>query len=553
MRSTSKALTASTTRTRFSSKPKARIVSSRPRQKPLVRGTRVANGAGRVARGLVLAMALAAGSPAVAGESLADSHLNVIPRTAEERARIAAVTRPTVDFFAPEPFESLPAGAATSRAPLDALAFTHPSANMDRTREIDFIAGHALFEKIWVQAPTVTRASDGLGPLYNARGCQNCHLRNGRGHAPAGPGDSAVSFVMALGVPSETHPDHAEIEDFLARAPDPVYGRQIQDFATSGVAPEARIDVHWSETHVTLAGGERVSLRRPDYRLTELAYGPLDPRVEMSPRIAPQMIGLGLLEAIPAEDILANVDEDDRDGDGISGRANYGRAPGSDRVLLGRFGRKASSVSVLHESAAAFSTDIGISTGPFPAAAGDCTPAQTDCLAAPQGDDAIHEGLEINTPGLEALAFHARNLAVPARRAPGDQQVLRGKRMFYEAGCTACHRPKFVTHRLADHPEQSFQLIWPYTDLLLHDMGEGLADGFAEGRATGREWRTAPLWGIGLTKLVSGQEAYLHDGRARTLMEAILWHGGEAQAARDAVVRMERPDRDALIAFLESL
>ncbi|MEL6979412.1 MAG: di-heme oxidoredictase family protein, partial [Pseudomonadota bacterium] len=144
------------------------------------------------------------------------------------------------------------------------------------------------------------------------------------------------------------------------------------------------------------------------------------------------------------------------------------------------------------------------------------------------------------------------------RRDVDDPIVLRGKEMFYEAGCISCHTPKHVTHRLetdgaAAQPEQSFQLIWPYTDLLLHDMGEGLADGRPEGEATGREWRTPPLWGVGLTEAVNGHTFYLHDGRARSLLEAVLWHGGEAQAARDHAAALPKADRDALIRFLESL
>jgi CxxC motif-containing protein (DUF1111 family) len=154
---------------------------------------------------------------------------------------------------------------------------------------------------------------------------------------------------------------------------------------------------------------------------------------------------------------------------------------------------------------------------------------------------------------LDLVTFYSRNLAVPARRKMDDPQVLRGKQVFYETGCTSCHTPSFVTHRLQDQPEQSFQLIWPYTDMLLHDMGPALADNRPEARATGQEWRTPPLWGIGLTQQVSGHTYFLHDGRARSLLEAVLWHGGEAAAQRDTVVQLETADREALIAFLESL
>jgi CxxC motif-containing protein (DUF1111 family) len=189
----------------------------------------------------------------------------------------------------------------------------------------------------------------------------------------------------------------------------------------------------------------------------------------------------------------------------------------------------------------------------FPAHWGDCTPAQTDCQSAPHGDNPAQDGFEISAESLDLVTFYSRNLAVPARRDEGDPQVLRGKKIFYETGCIACHTPKFVTHRLSGQPEQSFQLIWPYSDMLLHDMGEGLADNRPEARATGSEWRTPPLWGIGLTAQVSGHSNYLHDGRAQTLLEAVLWHGGEAQATRDAIIASDPADRAALIRFLESL
>ena len=165
----------------------------------------------------------------------------------------------------------------------------------------------------------------------------------------------------------------------------------------------------------------------------------------------------------------------------------------------------------------------------------------------------IRDGLEVDSESLDLVTFYARNLAVPERRNIDDPTVLQGKKVFYDLGCTGCHTAKYVTDRLQGQPEQSFQLIWPYSDLLLHDMGAGLADNRPEGRATGREWKTPPLWGIGLTSQVSGHTEFLHDGRARSLLEAILWHGGEAQAQRDAVAALPKPDRAALIAYVESL
>lgn len=481
------------------------------------------------------------------------SVLNVVPRTEQEETRIADVTAHARQFDAPEKFEALPAGKATVRYQKNANAFSSPSGNMDFDGELDFKLGNALFRKLWVSSPSSTLASDGLGPIYNARSCQRCHLKDGRGHPPNGPDDSRVSLLMALGMPVGENPWKEEVSDYLATEPDPVYGRQFQDHSTTTVKAEGRFDVSYSEQQITLADGIVVSLRRPTYTLNDLAYGELDPRTIVAPRIAPQMIGLGLLEAIAAEDIIALADPDDADGDGVSGRANMAIDRASGQAVLGRFGLKAGKPSVKEQVAAAFFNDIGISTTLNPAGYGDCTESQTKCRSAPDGNTPLHDDAEISDDGLEFVVFYSRNLGVPERRNPGATDVLRGKEVFYNIGCVSCHRPKFVTERLVDQPEQSFQLIWPYTDMLLHDMGEGLADGLPAGRATGSEWRTPPLWGIGLTEQVSGHTNFLHDGRARNLLEAILWHGGEGEASKNKVIELSTADREALLAFVESL
>ncbi|EEE38309.1 thiol oxidoreductase [Rhodobacteraceae bacterium KLH11] len=483
---------------------------------------------------------------------LRDPHLKTLPRTAEERTRIDAVTAAPDDFSAPQRFEELSAGAATVRARINADAFSQPSENITFEQELDFKVGNGLFKKIWVSAPSSTLASDGLGPLYNARSCQRCHIKDGRGHTPNGPDDNAISLFLRVSIPGAPEDAPAEIADYIATLPDPTYGEQLQDFALPGHPAEYRLDVTYEEVPVELSEGETVSLRRPTYQAADLGYGPLHPDAMLSPRIAPQMIGLGLLESIPVEDLLARADPDDADQDGISGRANIVWSTEFDEPMMGRFGHKAGMPTVMEQSAAAFAGDIGVSSPLFPDPHGDCTAAQTDCIAAPHGDNDVR-GFEIDQTGMDLVAFYSRNLGVPARRGVDDPAVLRGKEVFYTTGCIACHTPAHVTHRMPDRPEHSFQLIWPYTDLLLHDMGEGLADNRPEARATGREWRTPPLWGVGLTERVSGHTQFLHDGRARSLLEAILWHGGEAQTARDAVISMPKADRDALIRFLESL
>ncbi|MDE4139888.1 MULTISPECIES: di-heme oxidoredictase family protein [Rhodobacterales] len=510
----------------------------------------------RLKSNLLLAAALVAASTGQALEltslSLGDPHLDVIPRTTEDSQRIRAVTAPATDFSAPEAYETHPAGATTTRARSDDEAFSQHSANLSFEQELEFKLGNGLFKKIWVFSPSSTRASDGLGPLYNARSCQRCHLKDGRGHVAAGPDYRSAAMFLRVSVPGPVPEQVQAIKDYIGTAPDPTYGQQLQDFSAPGISPEYRLGIRYEEETVDLNGGETASLRRPIYSAEDLGYGPLHTNAMLSPRVAPPMIGLGLLEAIPTADILAAADPDDADGDGISGRANLVWSEEFQQIMLGRFGLKAGMPTVHEQSAAAFSGDIGISTPLFPAPWGECTTSQTKCRAAPHGNDDAR-GTEIDQPNMDLVTFYARNLAVPARRDLHDAQVLRGKELFYDSGCAACHRPKFVTHRLKDRPEHSFQLIWPYSDLLLHDMGEGLADHRPEARATGREWRTAPLWGIGLTQQVSPRATYLHDGRARSLLEAILWHGGEAQDARNTVVYLSPEDRADLIRFLESL
>ena len=470
-----------------------------------------------------------------------------------ERARIAAVTQPTRDFTKAEPYERRPAGKATVFKRLNRDAFSHPSANMPFERQRDFRVGNGIFRKIWVSAPSSTTSSDGLGPLFNARACQRCHLKDGRGRPPAA-GERAETMLVRLSIPPRTEAERAALREHRQTViPEPTYGGQLQNFSIQGVPAEGEMTIAYQETPITLADGEVVSLHTPTYGISGLHYGPLHPETMLSPRVAPPVIGMGLLEAISGTDILAGADPDDRDGDGISGRANLVWSDEHDRPMLGRFGWKAGQPTVSQQAAAAFRGDVGISTPLYPRPHGDCTVAQEACQAAPHGGASAENTVEASAALFDLLTFYTRNLGVPARRDIGDPQVLEGKRLFYDANCTGCHTPKFVTRRDSIGDEQSFQLIWPYTDLLLHDMGEGLADGRPEGEAGGREWRTPPLWGIGLTETVSGHTFFLHDGRARNLLEAILWHGGEAEASKERVVAMTRKERAALLAFLRSL
>lgn len=458
------------------------------------------------------------------------------------------------DGLAPlEPGEDMPGGAATHAKVINRDAFSHFSANMSFAKEMDFKVGNGFFRRLWVTAPSSTKAADGLGPLFNARACQNCHLKDGRGHVPA-DGEEGVSMFLRLSIPPQTAEQKTAIAQGRANiVPEPTYGGQLQNFAIAGHAAEGRMTIRYQEIPVALSGGEKASLRQPSYAISDLGYGPLHPQTLISPRVAPPMIGLGLLEAIAEESLIARADPDDKDGDGISGRAKmiWGQEEG--KLMLGRFGWKGGNPTVKQQSADAFNGDIGLSNPLFPANSGDCTGAQKACLDAPHGGDDQYAGFEVPANVLDLVSFYSRNLAVPKRRDASDSQVLRGKLVFNESGCASCHTPSHKTAQRADMPEQSDQLIWPYTDLLLHDMGDGLADNRPEGMASGSEWKTPPLWGIGLTQVVSGHSQLLHDGRARNTLEAILWHGGEAQAARDKVVGMPKADRAALIRFVNSL
>ncbi|WP_226574683.1 di-heme oxidoreductase family protein [Acuticoccus sediminis] len=474
--------------------------------------------------------------------------------TPKDQERVAKVTAPATTFDKAEPFERMSGGATTTTRTIDTNIFSHSSANLSFEGEEQFKLGNGIFKKVWVSAPSSTQASDGLGPLYNQRSCQRCHLKDGRGRPPLHTGDLPGGLLLRLSVPPATDEERADLASKKTlRIPEPTYGGQLQTFAVPGLRSEGQITVDHESHDVTLAGGETVTLTRPIYGVSDLGYGEMAPDALISPRLANPMIGLGLLEAIHPADILAHADPDDADGDGISGRPSMVRDPETGEMVLGRFGWKASTPSIRVQSAEAFSGDIGISTPVVTDAFGECSIAQQHCLDMPSGVQPDLGEVEAPDPVLPLVTFYAQNLAVPARRDVDDPEVLKGKAMFHAAGCPACHVPKFVTSRDAEHPEQRFQLIWPYTDMLLHDMGEGLADGRPVGDASGTEWRTAPLWGIGLTEVANGNTFYLHDGRARTLLEAVLWHGGEAQASRDAVVAMSPDERAALLRFLESL
>ena len=447
------------------------------------------------------------------------------------------------EFTQAEPGEALSAGSATVRK-ADQNAFSLPSANLSPSRRLDFSVGNSFFRNPWVTAPATTTARDGLGPLFNTNACQNCHIKDGRGHPPGPDAQSAASMLVRLSIPAGS--EHSEIIQRLGVLAEPTYGGQLQDMANPGTAPEGKVRVSYSTQRVSFADGQQVELRKPSLEISQLGYGPLHPDTRFSARIAPPMIGLGLLEAIAEADILANADPEDSNGDGISGRPNAVWDREQQRTVLGRFGWKAGQPTLNQQNAEAFANDMGLTSTLI--AHDNCTTAQTDCRSAPHGGEP-----EVSDNILASVLFYTRNLGVPARRGADTPQVLAGKNLFHQAGCQGCHTPQFTTAAEAAEPELANQLIRPYSDMLLHDLGDGLSDQRPEFQADDREWRTPPLWGIGLSETVNGHTQFLHDGRARNLLEAILWHGGEAEAARQRVLQYDAGERAALLAFLNSL
>jgi len=438
---------------------------------------------------------------------------------------------------AAEPGEEL-SGGETTVFDQGRGAFSLAARNLQGERRDRFFVGNALFNRSWVTAPSSTTGQDGLGPTFNATSCSACHFKDGRGAPPADAGEEFLGLLLRLSVPGQ--------DEHGGPPGDPNYGGQFNHRSVLGVPAEGRSTVTYEEVPGAFPDGAPYSLRRPSYVLSDLQFGPPAPGLMLSPRTAPAMIGLGLLQAVPEETILARADEDDAGGDGISGRPNLVWDPKAGGTRLGRFGWKANQAGLEQQTSGAFLGDIGITSPLFPSE--NCPPTQAACAAAIAGGSP-----EIDQDKVEDVTYYSHLLAVPARRDWQEPQVLRGKAAFLAAGCGACHAPSLVTGTLDGFPELSGQTIRPFTDLLLHDMGEDLADHRPDFLATGREWRTPPLWGIGLVAVVNEHTDFLHDGRARNLAEAILWHGGEAEAAREAFRAMDEDERAALLRFLESL
>jgi CxxC motif-containing protein (DUF1111 family) len=431
-----------------------------------------------------------------------------------------------------DPSERFPGGETTNTRLLGSNAYLMPATNLSPEIELAFYGGNGFFNQGWVEAPASTDARDGLGPLFNARSCSGCHFKDGKGEPPEEGDRHLVGLLLRI----QSWTGESLIDDAI-------YGGQLQDQAIPNVSSEAKIDVRWNEKEGSYSDGSTYQLRWPSFSLSQFSHGEPQKHLVLSPRLAPHMIGLGLLEAIKLEDLAVNSDPNDENNNGISGRISWVMT--ADGLQQGRFGWRAEEATVRSQVAGAFAGDMGLTTTLIPQ--DTCTGIQSDCLNAEVGGEP-----EVSDHIFDRVVIYSKTVAVPVRRIPEDPVILSGKALFNKIDCSLCHTPSYVTGS-SDIPALSGQRIWPYTDLLLHDMGSDLSDQNPGSKAIHQEWRTAPLWGIGLAKQVTSYTGYLHDGRARTIEEAILWHGGEAKDSRDSFMMLSQRERKALIAFVSDL
>ncbi|MFM9984659.1 MAG: di-heme oxidoredictase family protein [Flavobacteriales bacterium] len=415
----------------------------------------------------------------------------------------------------------------------DENAYTLPNTTLSAGNLDLFVQGETFFNAAFV--PLNEGEHDGLGPLFVHTACNACHFRNGRSQPPSGEDDLLSGLLIRLSIAGQNEQG--------GPLGVPGFGGQLQNRALEGGTPEGKFTLDYTPQIVEYADGSNITLHQPYINIYN-TYEFLPASVLKSARNASPVYGLGLLEAVIAEDILSRVDEQDADGDYISGRVNMVWDQLTQSMQIGRFGWKASNATIIQQSAEAFNQDMGITSG-FLFPAENCD-GQSNC------NGGIGTETDITLEEAELVSLYIRGLAVPGPRNQGDPIVQQGKALFMLANCHGCHTPQLTTGP-SPWPELSNQIIFPYTDLLIHDLGEVLADGRPDYEASANEWRTPPLWGIGLTKSINPDAGFLHDGRASSLEEAIVWHGGEALWARNYFIAMSASERAALLAFLESL
>ena len=412
-----------------------------------------------------------------------------------------------------------------------------PVSNLNDKQYDKFILGRSFFAIPWVEAPSATTARDGLGPLFNANTCISCHPSNGKGTLLI-DNKSSRSLVVRLSIDSNNSIEHKMLLEKKGFIPEPNYGAQLALNAIHGVDFEGKVKIDFDELNVVFPDGEKQILLKPKYSLENLNYGPLFNGTNISYRIAPSLNGIGLIELISNEDILKNVDINDKNNDGISGRANWVYSNITKKQELGKYTWKASVAFLKEQTAGAASNDMGLTTTIFPDE--NCTSSQKACNEAPKPKDAI----DLTDERLDAITYYLKHIKTYS--AKQTKEYTEALEIFEQISCAKCHISSFET-------KEGFK-ISPFSDFLLHDMGEELSDGRTEFSANKNEWRTAPLWGLSLHEKINKEKPrLLHDGRARNFQEAILWHGGEAQKSKENYMNLPKEQREKLIKFLEEL
>ncbi len=448
------------------------------------------------------------------------------------------------------------AGAASSDDSSSSLSFNVPAPNLSEAELALHLAGDIEFNRQFT-------GEQGLGPAFNANSCIACHARDGRGALPIielgkerirfGPNES-----LLLRVGLEVEGTNKSELDLVPGFTEQLHHRGIyslrQDHPGLG---QTDIEMSFEFSRFAYPDGSIVELRKPIFSFlnpydetTEKPSALRDPRIRISPRIGPPVIGLGLLDAIDDKTLIAMSDPDDKDGDGISGRVNLINGQ------VGRYGWKANTVTVRDQVAQALNHDMGLTTSLLPVENIFGTALLSDWmtrLLKNPSELTAEPRFEVAETQFDSLSFYTATLAVPKRRNATSPDTLAGAKQFEVVGCTGCHTPMIKTGHAGRIEIFKQQTIYPFSDGLLHDMGEELSDGRPDYEASGREWRTRPLWGIGLTQTINPRAGFLHDGRARTLEEAILFHGGEAASSRAKFANLPKSKRQQLISFLRSL
>lgn len=423
------------------------------------------------------------------------------------------------------------------------ISFAQKASNLHWKLIALFDNGDGIFERPYSEAlaSQYRHDADGLGPLYNESSCEGCHVADGRASPPTNAEEPLRGFLFRISIPG--------VDQHGGPKPHPMYGTQLADKAINGHLPEVKPIINYQEITGVYADGSSYSLRKPIYDLSNAFYGPIEHDALISPRIAPPMIGMGLLDAIDPDDMIALQDIEDANNDGISGKVNWVWDFEKNQLSVGKYGWKAETPTLKQQITDAALNDMGISSAMFNLQ--NCTQQQHACLDARVGNS--DSEFELTNAQLNELETYLEFLAVPARDPLDHPVVQRGEDLFHQANCSGCHVETWLTGNQQRRWRLRGQTIHPYTDLLLHDMGEELSDHRPSFSASGNEWRTAPLWGIGMTQRVNGHTNFLHDGRARNIEEAILWHGGEAEPSKQYFMSLNESERKALITFLKSL